>query len=316
MTPKISVVFTSYNHREFLEEALEGLINQSFKDCELIIIDDCSTAGSQEILIKYTDDPRVKLYLLEKNSGSYVHSSNLGASKAIAEYIIFAQCDDYPEPTQLEQLYDIAKRNPNIGVVFSSSVMIDGNSNILGYDFDIREKRFKRLCAKNTIISGLQMQEYFLYSCVIPNLSAALIKRSLFEKLLGLSSKYLVLADWDFWLRMSLECDFYFVRESLNNFRQHDNTIRKSIKLKRQITELFEMYYNFFKFSEIGYFSRLHYEFTIANIWLSYFQGGKIAWIKSLIPLQIIAMKHNLYFSIIFLLASILYPFKIVKRRM
>ena len=102
MTPKISIVFTSFNHREFLKEALDALINQTFKDFELIIIDDNSSDGSQEILKKYTYDKRVKLHLLEKNTGSYVYSSNIGASKAKSEYIIFAQCDDVAEKTQLE----------------------------------------------------------------------------------------------------------------------------------------------------------------------------------------------------------------------
>lgn len=315
MAPKISIVFTSYNHKEFIEEALVSLINQTFKDFELIIIDDCSTDGSQDLLKRFEDDPRVKLFLLEKNTGSYVYSSNLGASKATADYIIFAQCDDFAEATQLEKLYKAMQNNQQVGVVFSSSTMIDQNGKVLGFDFDVRENKFKRNCNSDTIISKPLINEYFLYACVIPNLSAALLKRSLFEKLKGLSSNYLVLADWDFWLKMSLECEFYFLRESLNNFRQHDNTIRKSIKLKRQINEVFMMYYTFFKHSKIGFRNRLHCEFTMANIWLSYFWSGKVAWIKSLFPLQMTAFRYSFYFPFIFLLTTIAYPFLTIIRK-
>jgi glycosyltransferase involved in cell wall biosynthesis len=314
MAPKISIVFTSYNHKEFLEEALNSLINQTFKDFELIIIDDCSTDGSQEVLKRYDVDLRVKLHLLEKNSGSYVHSSNLGAIKATADYIIFAQCDDYAEKTQLEKLYKVMQQNPITGVAFSSSRMVDKDDKNLGCDFEIRENRFKRQCENDAYITGLQMRDYFLYSCVIPNLSAALIKRSLFEKLNGLSSNYLVLADWDFWLKMSLECDFYYIRESLNNFRQHKSTIRETIKLKRQINEVFEMFFNFFRYSKIGYSKQLYCEYTIANIWLSYFRSDKVAWFKSLIPLQIAAFKRRFYFPVIFLVASFIYPFALIRR--
>lgn len=316
MTPKISIIFTSYNHNEFLLEALNGIINQTFTDFELIVIDDCSTDGSQKTLEKYSHDPRVKLNFLEKNTGSYVFSSNLGASKATAEYIIFAQCDDYAEITQLEKLYISMQNNPSVGVVFSSSTLIDKTGHILGCDFDTREKQFKRQCFQNAIIKGSQIKEYFLHSCVIPNLSAALIKRSLFQKLKGLSSNYQVLADWDFWLRMSLECDFYYIREPLNNFRQHNTTIRNSVKLKHQVKEVFEMYYNFFSYTNISNRIQLKKEFTIATIWLDYFRCGKIAWLASFFPLQIIAAKHNLYFPIIFLFALLVYPFTLANRKL
>lgn len=310
--PKISVVFTSYNHREYLEEALEGIINQSFKDFELIIIDDCSTDGSQDILKNYVVDPRVKLFLLEKNTGSYVYSSNLGASKASAEYIIFAQCDDYAEKTQLDKLFRFSQIYPQIGVIFSSSEFVDKKGRSLGSDFNSREKRFKRHCCKDTIIPGSLMSKFLLHSCVIPNLSAALIKRSLFEKLKGLSPNYFVLADWDFWLKMSLECDFFYIRECLNNFRQHETTIRETIKLKRQINELFEMYYCFFSLSKIHFLKQIKSEFRITSIWISYFWNDKITWLKSMIPLFSIAFKYKSYLPIILLINLLLYPFTVI----
>lgn len=316
MAPKISIIFTSYNHKEFLIEALEGLLNQTFRDFELIVVDDCSTDGSQELLKKYAIDPRVKLNLLNKNTGSYVHSSNLGASKAVADYIIFAQCDDFAEKTQLESLFNVIIRNPNVGVVYSSSNMIDKNGKNIGCDFDVREKKFRMQCANDALISRTQMSEYFLYSCVIPNLSAALIRRSLFEKIGGLSSEYLVLADWDFWLKMTLECDFFYLRKPLNSFRQHDTTIRKSIKLKRQINEVFEMYYSFFKRTQLKFSERIKWEFNIASIWLAYFRSGKKAWLYSLVPLQITAIRYCFYFQIIFLIAAFAFPFSVLHRRL
>ena len=164
MPPQISIIFTSYNHKEFLVEAVESLINQTFKNFDLIIIDDCSTDGSQEVLKKYTNDLRVKLFLLEKNTGSYVHSSNLGASKAIADYIIFAQCDDFADATQLEKLYNAMINNPEVGVVYSSSLLIDRKGKYINCDYNVRERRFKKQCVKNTLITGLQMRKYFLFS--------------------------------------------------------------------------------------------------------------------------------------------------------
>ena len=150
MTPKISIVFTSYNHKEFLRQALDSLINQTFKEFELIVVDDCSTDGSQEVLKSY-HDPRIRLFLNEKNSGSYVKSSNFGASKAVAPYILFAQCDDWAEPTQLERLVDCMETH-RVGVVYSCSNMVDEKGTFMRTDFDGRLPSFKKKCATDTVI--------------------------------------------------------------------------------------------------------------------------------------------------------------------
>lgn len=305
MMPQISVVFTSYNHREFLRQALESLLTQTFTDFELIIIDDCSTDGSQEILREYAEkDKRIKLHLLEKNTGSYVHSTNLGASMASAPYIIFEQCDDYAEPTQLEKLYHVALQYPEVGVIYSSSRMVDADGCDLGNDYNHRSSLFKKTCVTDTFIPGELMGKFFLQSCVIPNLSAALIKREWFEKMNRLSVNYMVLADWDLWFKLTTVCDFYYLREPLNNFRQHNTTIRKSVKMKRQISEVFKAYYDYFKLSDISWTEKCKAEFRIARIWLSFFKAGPGAWIKSFFPLQIKSVTYSFYFPFVFLMSG------------
>jgi len=315
MKPKISVIFTSYNHKEFLVEAVESIINQTFKDFELIIIDDCSTDGSQDLLLNYIDDTRVKLWLLTENTGSYVHSSNLGASKAESDFIIFAQCDDFANKNQLEKLYEIMQIHNNVGVVYSSSTLVDSLGNDIVSDYSYRSRNFKMKCSTDTVISGLQMRNYFYHACVIPNLSAALIKRALFEKVGGFSSKYLVLADWDFWLRISVVCDFYYIREPLNNFRQHGATIRNSVKLRKQLDEVFEMFYGFFDIMDVGFIERTETEFSISQIWINYFWSNKSAWIKCIFSFLKVAIKRNLGFPIIFAITLFAYPFGVLWRR-
>lgn len=287
MTPKVSIVFTSYNHREFLRQAVDSLLAQTFKDFELIIIDDCSTDGSQEILKSYNDS-RIRLVLKEENSGSYVTSTNYGASLATAPYVIFAQCDDWAEPTQIEKLIS-AIESHDVGVVFSCSKMVDENGHVLGEDFESRETKFKKTCGLDRVIPKEEMQRYFSFSCVIPNLSAALIKRDLFEKMKGLSSHYLVLADWDLWLRMSFVCDFYYIREPLNNFRQHAKTIRSSIKMQKQIEELFMMLFgqrrNFMNLSIIPT--------NAAAIWFLSAHDGFGTWCKSFVDIVKLGFKYT-----------------------
>jgi glycosyltransferase involved in cell wall biosynthesis len=269
----VSVVFTSYNHIEFLNQALESLVNQTYKDFELIIVDDCSTDGSQEIiesfLSKYPD--LIKPFLLDKNTGSYVKASNFGASHATGDYILFAQCDDYCNKNQIESLLEPFTFNPTIGVAFSKSNLVDRNGVFLGDDYKFRSSAFKRACKTNTIISCRKMRKFLTHSCVIPNLSAAMIKRDLFFFNGGLSEKYLMAADWAFWFEMSEKTDFFYISEPLNNFRQHDTTIRKNTKLSKQIGEIYEIFYDHILKHKISFIKSLNFRIGAARIWMMYF---------------------------------------------
>lgn len=303
--PKVSIVFTSYNHREYLCQALDSLLCQTFKDFELIIVDDCSTDGSQEVLKTY-DDPRIRLFLKDKNSGSYVISSNYGASMARAPYIIFAQCDDWAEPRQLERLVTEMEKH-NVGVVFSCSNMVDEKGNCIGTDFEGREPLFKEKNANDNTIRKDEAGQYLTKACVIPNLSAALIKTSVYKELKGLSADYKVLADWDFWLRASLITDFFYIREPLNNFRQHSTTIRSSIKMKKQLSEGFDMLF--------GYASNIHMPRMKTNqivcyFWIMWAATGIKEWCASFPYLMKKGMRYSSSFPIAFIQEFIIIAFK------
>jgi len=280
LQPLVSIVFTSYNHKEFLEQALNSLISQTYSNFEIIIVDDCSTDGSQEILKQYEFHPNIHLNLNKQNSGSYVKASNLGASLAKGDYLLFAQCDDFAEPKQVERLMQPLLKYQDIGVSFCRSNMIDKDGIVLGTDFDVRESSFKKNHEFDGKISGQMMRKYLSKSCVIPNLSAAIIRASLYRKVGCLSPKYLVVADWAFWLALSENCNFYYTSEILNNFRQHNTTIRSTIKIKKQIIELYEVFYHHISEYKISGKEKKDFEIGAGLIFISYFKEGKVAWIK------------------------------------
>lgn len=278
--PLVSIVFTSYNHKEYLNQALDSLINQTYPNTEIIVIDDCSTDGSQDILKQYDKYQNVTLDLLTKNTGSYVKSSNYGASFAKGEFILFAQCDDFAEKDQIEKLVAALKNNEGVGIAFSKSALVDENGTKFSDDFTNRERKFKEVVA-NGLITGMQMGTFLSFSCVIPNLSAALIQRSLFEEVKGLSDKYLVVADWNLWLELSKKTDFFYINEELNNFRQHATTIRSSVKMKIQIEEIFYMFYKYMDESNLSSAERKIYRIGCGAIWFTYFVENKSLWLKN-----------------------------------
>ncbi|MES2111601.1 MAG: glycosyltransferase [Bacteroidota bacterium] len=272
ISPLISVVFTSYNHQKYLKQAVDSILNQTFKDFEFIIIDDCSTDGSRSILEAYQNIPNVRITFLEKNTGSYVKASHYGALQATGKYLLFAQCDDFAENTQLSYLSEKALLyQDTVGVVFSKSNMINDKGEFLGDDYTLRNKSFREKCAADVFLDGKQMRSFLSYACVIPNLSAALIKKDLYFEAGGLPEKYAMAADWAFWLSLSEMTNFYYVTQPLNNFRQHNATIRSKTKIDNQLLEIFTLFTEHIKTYNITGKSRNEMLTGFGNIWFTYF---------------------------------------------
>ncbi|SDM88600.1 Glycosyltransferase involved in cell wall bisynthesis [Daejeonella rubra] len=308
-TPLVSIIFTSYNHAEFLQQALESILNQSYRNFELIVVDDCSTDGSREILLKYKNHENIKLHLLEKNTGSYVKSSNYGAQKALGEFLMFAQCDDFADPRQVELLLKALKENETVGVAYSRSNMVDKDNNIFADDYRGRERKFRLKCKTDTIISSLEMRRFLSFSCVLPNLSAALLRRELYVKVGGLPEKYLVAADWAFWLSLSELTNFYYLIEPLNNFRQHETTIRNKVKIQKQILEISTIFYEHIRMHRLSGKNAQNMKFGAGFVWFSFLFLGFNAWLDCFLSVYRETFKLD-KFNIVYLIGGFLIYFK------
>src|SRR5947208_3454309 len=101
-TPAVSVIVPNYNHARYLPRRVESILAQTYRDFELILLDDGSTDESRSILSEYRNDPRVKIELNERNSGSTFKQWNKGARMARGKYIWIAESDDYADERLLE----------------------------------------------------------------------------------------------------------------------------------------------------------------------------------------------------------------------
>lgn len=314
MKDLVSIVFTSYNHKEYLKQALDSLISQTYKQIEIIIVDDCSTDGSQQIIEQYRDFPHVQIHLQEVNSGSYIKASNYGAAQAQGEYLLFAQCDDYAEPDQVEKLIKAINEKQGIGVAFSRSRMIDKDGALISDDFAGREKKFRDKCNADSYLSGAEMRDFLSYSCVIPNLSAALIRRDLYSKSGGLSEKFLVAGDWALWLELSEITNFYYLIECLNNFRQHATTIRSSIKIKTQILEIYNIFYNHIYRYHLKGKNKRTMQIGAGAIWFWYFINNQKQWLLSF-PSVIKAIRKYEKLNLVYLASGAIKQIKEVYKK-
>lgn len=121
----VSVITPCYNAGKYISQTIESVISQTFKDWEMLIIDDCSTDDSEAIIKKYClKDSRIKYFRTDSNSGSPALPRNLGIEHAQGKYISFLDSDDIWFPRKLEeQLNFLIKKNYQI--VYSDGNMID-----------------------------------------------------------------------------------------------------------------------------------------------------------------------------------------------
>lgn len=234
----VSIVVASYNHATFLQQRMDSLVSQTYPNVEIIVIDDCSPDESVAVLRPYESDPRVKLVVREKNAG-WVAVSNQGIELSSGEFVIFANCDDACEPRMIERLVDAMRRYPTAGIVFCRSLLVDEKGRVLGEDVAIQEPSFRARCAMDTLLGSGEMSRFLLHACVIPNLSAALIRRECFDRVGQLSPDYKACSDWELFFRIARGYDVAYVAEPLNQFRQHAATIRSVMKERDTYEEYF-----------------------------------------------------------------------------
>ena len=112
--PKVSILMPVYNSAEFLREAIESMLSQSFKDFEFLIVDDGSTDGSAGILAEYVEkDSRIRIIRNEKNQG-IVYSLNRGLKECTGEYIARMDSDDIALKERLDKQIAVLDKNPDI----------------------------------------------------------------------------------------------------------------------------------------------------------------------------------------------------------
>lgn len=226
--PKVSVVVPNYNHERFLRARIESVLNQSYKDFEVIILDDCSTDNSREIIQQYEDNPHVAHMVFNReNSGSPFKQWNKGVRLAQGQYIWIAESDDMADERFLEEVVPVLDANPNVGIIKCQTQIIDVN----GEKKHVVEDKWSergRNWEKSIIINGKSdCIEQLLFGISIPNASGALFRKEIYIKAGYADETFKMAGDWMAWAKLLSLSDLAYVAKPLNFLREvHDNTAR------------------------------------------------------------------------------------------
>ncbi len=140
INPLITVYITNYNYGNYIKKAIKSVLNQTFKNYELIIIDDGSKDKSIEIIKEFQNRKNIKI-IFQKNKGLVV-SNNLALRLSKAKYIMRLDSDDWLDPHALEIMSNILERDKKISLVFPDYYEVDKNGKILG---QVRRHDFKKV---------------------------------------------------------------------------------------------------------------------------------------------------------------------------
>ena len=220
--PTVSVIVPNYNHAPYLKQRIESILDQTYQDFELILLDDCSTDGSRDVMEGYRSNPHVShIVYNENNSGSAFRQWNKGIELAKGDWIWVAESDDYAEPIFLERMMNEVAKVPDCVLAYSATWWVDQQGNKLwetphsdrvniydGHDF-IR----KKLAICNSIA----------------NVSECIFRRDKFRPSESHRYEHMRLCgDWFFYLLLAEQGKVVELEEPLSYYRQHSTNISGS----------------------------------------------------------------------------------------
>src|SRR5574337_610889 len=197
----VSVIVPSYNHAAFLEQRPESIYNQSFRDFEVIILDDCSKDNSREIIEKYRSHPNTAHIIFnEKNSASTFVQWEKGVSLAKGKFIWIAESDDYCELNFLEVA--VSHLSDEYDLFYAKTTRVDETGNLMQNQYrwyeDISPTRWKHDFEND---AKAEVRDVLFKKCVINNASAVVFRKEprILEYLAEIRGMRYA-GDWFFWI--------------------------------------------------------------------------------------------------------------------
>lgn len=228
--PLVSVVIPTYNHGHLISEAITSVLNQSYKNFEIIIIDNYSQDNTEEV-VKSFKDKKIN-YIKFNNKGIIAASRNIGIKNTKGELVAFLDSDDVWYKDKLKYSIKAFQKNADIILSCHNEYCVRNNKIIKKYNYGpYTENMYYSLLFKKNCVST----------------SAVVAKKDVLIKTGGFleDEKFIGCEDYEYWMRLSKEGKFYFINKVLGEYRIHGtNIISNPIKLANNVFNVLELHYN------------------------------------------------------------------------
>lgn len=294
MKPKVSIITPAYNAAVYLPEMIASALAQSYRDWELIIVDDGSTDNTAEaVAASRRGDARI-IYIKKENAG-IASARNLGIARSQGEYIAFLDADDVALPNRIAEQVDVLEKNTDYGIVYCR------------FKSFAHGRPGKLYSYKRKFYSGHILKKLLRLSFINP--STVMMRKSSFDQVGGFNSSLREGEDWDLWRKLAYKnTQFFFLDKVLVHTRLHPDSLsgfHNQVKMKK--TSLMSFHQMFAqmtamerqKYNEKKVIGRLRVKLAIAHLlfghkdsfrfWLKqsrifYWRG---LWLTSLLPTRL-----------------------------
>jgi glycosyltransferase involved in cell wall biosynthesis len=258
-TPSVSVLMSVYNGAGYLQESIESILNQTFTNFEFIIIDDCSTDNSKNIIIDYASkDERIVFSQNQENLG-LTKSLNKGIKIAKGKYVARQDADDVSLPQRLEKQVSVLDSHPAIALVSCDIEVIDSEGNCIG--------KHHRACESDLV------GWYLLFYNHLAGHSQTIFRRELVMNLGAYCESYRYSQDYELWCRLVRVGKILIIPEVLLQQRRHNQSISTAKSSQQHAYALAQAKHNInlliaqeISLEEVNDM----YEFWVGNYWWSH----------------------------------------------
>ncbi len=220
--PKVSVILTSFNHAKYIREAIDSALNQTFTDFELLILDDCSSDNSWNLIYQYSD-PRIKAFRNEVNKGPVYGINKAISEVATGEYIAIHHSDDIWELDKLEQQVEYLDTHHEIGATFTQVQVIDEN----GAPFAEEGHFYLHVFEQPNRSRHEWLNHFFFHGNVLCHPSVLIRKACYFE--VGMyDRRFGQIPDFEMWVRLCMKYNIHILEKPLTRFRVRANEMNQS----------------------------------------------------------------------------------------
>ncbi len=264
--PLISIIIPNYNHEKYLKQRMDSIFNQTYQNIEVILLDDCSTDNSRDVISQYNEHPKVSHCVFnEVNSGNTFVQWNKGIALAKGEFIWIAESDDFCEANFLYEVTMPLIEDPAVVLSYCQSNRVNEDGIVIGNWKEHTDSLNPDLFERDFIYDGnLFIEKFLIYRNVIPNSSAVVFRKQRLDEIgyLSIDPKLRYCGDWLFYFRLIINNKVGFICESVNCFRYHsESAIATAVKTQNRIAFL-EITLNIHQEMQTNLCSELPYNFS------------------------------------------------------
>ena len=234
--PFFSIIINCHNAERYLREAVDSIINQSFKNFEIIIYDNNSSDNTRCIAASYGDNIIYQMSNVKLSLGA---ARNKAVDKAKGKYLAFLDSDDVWVPGKLKSQYDALTSfsETKIGLCGSDAMRVSSDlTPIAKYSLG----RFPR---KSNMVDSL------IHDCFIP-MSSTVVNRAVCIELGGFDENFEIIEEWDLWIRIACDYDVIYLNDCLVNIRFHSSNTSRDYRMQK--TEILKMFSNIKKNNKVS----------------------------------------------------------------